>query len=55
MKRPKFTDGRGTYRNAEKSREPGYLAKRFKAIRRLERMRARRQPNVTPIKRVSNG
>jgi hypothetical protein len=54
MKRPKFTDGRGTYHSSEKSREPGYLARRFKAIERLQRMRAKKH-NVTPIKKAANG
>jgi hypothetical protein len=41
MKRPVFTDRRGRYRSSAESREPGYLARRFKAIERLQRMRKR--------------
>lgn len=57
MKRPHFTDRhRGRYRTAAESREPGYLEKRFRAIRRLQRLRERRQ-NVTaiPQRKVANG
>ena len=54
MKRPRFVDGKGRYRSAEESRSPGYLARRFEAIRRLQRMKERRQ-NITPIKKVANG
>ena len=50
MKQPRYCDKhRGRYQTAEASREPGYLARRFKAIARLQRMRAR--TNVTQIKR----
>ena len=40
MKPVKFTDARRRYRTAEQSAAPGYLARRFKAIRRLQRMKA---------------
>lgn len=55
-KTPRFTDGRGRYINSEKSKEPGYLARRFKAYRRLQRMKARRC-NVTQIqeRKAANG
>lgn len=42
MKRPKFTDThRGRYHTSEESKTPGYLARRFAAYRRLQRMQAR--------------
>lgn len=49
MKAPRFTDRRGRYRSAAESRTPGYLARRFDAFRRLQRLQAR--CNVTPIKK----
>lgn len=39
------------YRTAEESREPGYLAKRFRAWRRLQRMRDRASVNVQPLRK----
>jgi hypothetical protein len=52
MKAPKFTDThRGRYHSAEASREPGYLARRFKAFKRLEERRSRASATVTQIKR----
>ncbi len=36
---------------AEQSRAPGYLAKRFKAFRRLQERRERSVATVTQIKR----
>ena len=55
MKRPRFTDERSKYHDAETSREPGYLARRMKAYARLQRMKAR--TNVTPIpqRKAGNG
>lgn len=55
MKRPKFTDGfRGRYRTASESREPGYLARRFEAYRRLARIKARAKPHVvTPLRKAN--
>ena len=50
MKPVKFTDARRRYRSAMESQKPGYLAKRFKAYRRLQRMQA---ANVTPLRKVS--
>lgn len=48
--KPRFTDARRRYRTAEESRAPNYLAKRFKAIRRLARMKAAQV--VTPIRKA---
>lgn len=48
MKRPRYTDGRGAYHDSEKSKEPGYLARRMRAYARLQRMRAR-QSNVQTL------
>jgi hypothetical protein len=39
------------YKTAEQSREPGYLAKRFKALLRLQRMQAAKS-NVQPLKKI---
>jgi len=52
--KPRFTDNRGRYRTAEESKEPGYLARRFQAIRRLQRMQARKQ-NITPLRKTAHG
>lgn len=41
------------YRSADESRQPGYLAKRFKAFRRLQRMKEAQAAKVTPIKRAA--
>jgi hypothetical protein len=54
VKRPKFTDGKGRYRNAAETAQPGYLARRFEAIRRLQRMKARKS-TVTTFRKVSHG
>lgn len=56
MKRPRFTDAhRGRYRTAEESKTPGYLAKRFAAFRRLQRMQARSNVAQLPKRKVSHG
>ena len=52
MKTPRFTDAKRRYRTAEESRAPNYLARRFKAFRRLQRMQAAKS-NIAPIKRAS--
>lgn len=39
------------YKTAAQSREPGYLARRFQALRRLERMKAAKS-NVQPLKKA---
>lgn len=39
------------YKTAEQSREPGYLAKRFKALQRLQRMQAAKS-NVQPLEQA---
>lgn len=39
--RPRYTDKRKRYRTAAETREPGYLARRFAAILRLQRMKSR--------------
>lgn len=49
MKRPRYSDRRPRYRTAEESRAPGYLARRFEAIRRLQRMKEKRV--VVPIRK----
>lgn len=41
------------YRTAEESRKPGYLARRFKAYRRLQRLKDEQAKNVTPLKRAA--
>jgi hypothetical protein len=46
MKPPRFTDRRRRYRTAAESSQPGYLAKRFKAYARLERMKGRIEGKV---------
>ena len=46
--KPKFTDGRSRYHSAEESKSPGYLARRFEAYKRLQRMQSRTQ-NVTTL------
>ena len=50
MKTPRYTDKhRGArYRTADESARPGYLARRFRAIRRLQRMQARKS-SVTKL------
>lgn len=40
------------YRTADESKVAGYLAKRFKAFRRLQRMQAAAKSDVVPIKRT---
>lgn len=52
----RLLDPKFRYRSALKTSEPGYLARRFSAIRRLERMRARKT-NVTtiPQRKASHG
>lgn len=42
------------YKTSAQSREPGYLAKRFKAIRRLQRMKAAQAERevVTPLRKA---
>ena len=52
MKPPKFTDARRRYRTAEESRSPGYLARRFKAYQRLQRMQATKS-KITPMKKAA--
>ncbi len=37
------------YRNAEETRKPGYLAKRFSEIRKLQREQSAKQSNVSVI------
>lgn len=49
MNRPRYTDKRPRYHSADESRKPGYLARRFAAYRRLQRMKAR--SNVKPIRK----
>ena len=49
MKRPRFTDARARYRNAEESRTPGYLAHRLRVYARLQRMR--RRHNVITLRK----
>ena len=39
------------YRDAIETSKPGYLARRFEAIRRLQRMRSRR--NVVALRKAS--
>lgn len=58
MTKPTLLDPKWTYRDAEETKKPGYLARRFAAIRRQQREAAARQAeaigeastNVTPIK-----
>ena len=50
-RKPMFTDARRRYHNSEASKQPGYLARRFKAYRRLARMKAATQ-TVTPLRKV---
>ena len=40
------------YKTAEQSRAPGYLARRFKALRRLQRMQQAKS-NVQPLKKAA--
>ena len=51
MKRPKYTDSRPRYRNADASRVPGYLAHRFRVYARLQRMR--RRHNVITLRKAA--
>ena len=48
--KPKFTDARRRYRTAEESQSPGYLARRFKAYTRLQRMK---DAKVTPLRKAA--
>jgi hypothetical protein len=52
MKPPRFTDRRRRYRTAAESSQPGYLAKRFKAYARLERILGKKMVVVVPLRRV---
>jgi hypothetical protein len=51
IRRPRFTDARARYRNAEESRTPGYLAHRMKLYARLQRMR--RRHNVITLRKAA--
>jgi len=39
------------YRTAAETQRPGYLRRRFEAIKRLQRMKSR---NVQPIRKIAN-
>jgi hypothetical protein len=52
MKSPRYTDRRRRYRTAAESSQPGYLARRFKAYARLERMKGKTLIFVTQLRRV---
>jgi hypothetical protein len=51
MKPPKYTDKRRRYRTAAESSQPGYLARRFKAYARLERILGKKLV-VVPLRSV---
>ena len=42
------------YRTAAETQHPGYLRRRFEAIKRLQRLKSR-GANVQPIRKVSSG
>jgi hypothetical protein len=51
MRHPNYTDRRRRYRTAAESSQPGYLARRFKAYARLERILGKKLV-VVPLRRV---
>ena len=52
MKTPRWTDRKPRYHDSEASKQPGYLAKRFQAFKRLQRMQSAKS-NVQPLKKAT--
>ena len=55
MKTIRFTDPwRSGYRTAQQSREPGYLARRFEEIRKIQLEEKVKRANTAAIRRISS-
>lgn len=55
MKQPKFTDKwRSGYHTAQESREPGYLAKRFKEIEQKLQEEKEKRAHTLAIRKLSS-